>query len=157
MLVILIFIAIAAPPAQGPDLAIANLAARAIEGSSPVDHHAHGHELAAGDRLFCGVDVFGTDPPNAPIEQVWTVYGYYFCAAGSRGVPYLQSARSDGPVVVTQLSAAPLVLIARSGPGYADRVRAMMPDQYEQWCFSGLRDDSVASAVRRRYEAEVGA
>jgi hypothetical protein len=156
VLVVLALVAFAAPATGAPDRAVANLAARAIENAPLGEHHAHGHVLTTDDRMFCGVDVFGTEPPNAPVDQVWTVYGYYFCAAGAPGIPYSRSSRSDGPVVVTQLGVAPLVLIARSGAGYADRVRAMMPDEYEQWCFTGLRDDAVAGEVRRRYEAEVG-
>ena len=75
----------------------------------------------------------------------------YFCAVGRTGVPYLESSRSDGPIVV-RLRPAPDIRIAQHGQGYQDRVRAMMPDQYEQFCFNGLPDDSVAGDVKRRYE-----
>ena len=47
------------------------------------------------------------------------------------------------------------VQIAQHGQGYPDRVRAMMPDQYEQQCFNGLPDGSVAGDVKRRYERQV--
>jgi hypothetical protein len=124
------------------------LAASVIEQASPAAHHDHGHEVAEGDRVFCGVDVFGV--------RGETVYGYYFCAMGHAGVPYLESSRVDGPVVVT-LGATPSAEIAPPGAGYAAKVRAMMPDEYEWRCFGGLPDPSVASEVQRRYVQALGA
>jgi hypothetical protein len=156
VLVVLVLLAFAAAPVGGTNRAVGELAARVIENSPPAEHHEHGHDVTAANRIFCGVDVFGTEPPGAAPEEVRVVYGYYFCAVGSPGRPYRESSRSDGPVVIRP-GGAPAVTIARSGAGYADRVRAMMPDEYEQWCFGGLRDDAVAGEVRRRYEAELGA
>lgn len=128
---------------------------RILEQATPAEHHNHGHEVTTGDRIFCGIDVFGVDPPTAiVIDDVTTVYGYYFCAVGRPGLEYMQSSRSDGPIVVN-LVGTPSVTIAASGQGYQDRVRAMMPDQYEQYCFNGLPDGTVAAEVRGRYEAEL--
>ena len=122
------------------------LAAAVIEQASPAAHHDH--EVVAGDQVFCGVDVFGV--------RGETVYGYYFCALGRPGVPYLESSRVDGPVVVT-LGPTPTARIAPPGAGYAAAVRAMMPDEYESRCFRGLPDPSVADEVRRRYVRALGA
>jgi hypothetical protein len=126
-------------------------AARVIEASSPEEHRGHGHEVATADHVVCGVDVYGTEPrePEGP-DGVQTVYGYYFCAVGPDGTPYLDSSRMDGPVVV-RFSDPPVVQIARHGAGYEDRVRAMMPDEYEPLCFGGLRNDAVAADVRSRF------
>lgn len=130
---------------------------RLLESASPAEHHDHGHEVTAADQVFCGIDVFGTDPPTATIvDEVRTVYGYYFCAVGRPGVPYLMSSRSDGPVVVSFVD-PPAITIALSGAGYQERVRAIMPDQYEQFCFNGLPDSTVAADVKRRYEAAIPA
>lgn len=142
---------------SGLQAAAAERGSRLLEQASPAEHHSHGHIVAGEDAVLCGIDVFGVDPPSATIiDDVQTVYGYYFCAVGRPGIPYLESSRSDGPIVV-QLLPAPYIQIAQHGQGYQDRVRAMMPDQYEQYCFNGLPDDSVAREVRRRYEREVGA
>jgi hypothetical protein len=130
-----------------PDDALALRAAEVIEQTSPAAHLAHGHEVSDGDQAFCGVDVFGSDGD--------TVYGYYFCAMGHAGVPYLESMRFDGPVVV-HLGAAPTAWIAPPGAGYAEAVRAMMPDRYEPLCFSGLPDPDVAAKVRERYVRTLG-
>jgi hypothetical protein len=133
--------------------AVAERAAQIIEQSSPTQQHEHEDVTPAPQQTFCGVDVFGTDPAGATdLSQVRTVYGYFFCAAGSAGLPYNESNRADGPVVVTLLP-APRAQIPQSGAGYADRVRAMMPDQYEDRCFHGLPDGSIAAAVRDRYES----
>jgi hypothetical protein len=99
--------------------------------------------------------VFGLAPPSATaIEEVDMVYGYYFCAVGRPGVSYLDSSRSDGPIVV-QLAGSPTIQIVAPGEDYQGRVRAMMPDQYEDRCFGGLPDPTVAEEVKRRYESEL--
>lgn len=137
---------------QGLRGEVALRAAAVIEKATPAEHHDHGHEVTGNERIYCGVHLFGTDPPSVTvIEDVSIVYGYYFCAMGSPGVPYNESSRSDGPVVVT-LKGTQQATIALSGQGYAERVRAMMPDQYENQCFRGLPDASVAQGVRDRYE-----
>lgn len=131
-------------------------AARLLEQVSPAEHHDHGHEVGTEDRVYCGVAVFGVDPAAArDVDDVQTVYGYYFCAVGRPGLPYLSSSRADGPIVA-HLADPPSVQIAAPGVGYEDRVRAMMPDQYEELCFSGLPDPAVAEEVKRRYEADLG-
>jgi hypothetical protein len=133
----------------------AERAARALEQASPAEHHDHGHDVGAEDRVYCGVAVFGVDPPSAAvIDEVRTVYGYYFCAVGRPGVSYMDSSRSDGPIVVS-LAGSPTIQIVSPGADYQERVRAMMPDQYEERCFGGLPDPSVAQEVMRRYEADL--
>jgi hypothetical protein len=132
---------------------VAARAAQLLEQVSPAEHHDHGHEVGAEDRIFCGVAVFGVDPPSAEvIDDVRTVYGYYFCAVGRSGLPYLESSRADGPIVV-HLTEPATVQIAAPGADYQERVRAMMPDEYEELCFRGLPDPAVAEAVKRRYES----
>ena len=132
---------------------LAALTAAAIEKVSPAEHHAHGHTVAATDRVICGVHVFGFEPSTATkLADVHTVYGYYFCAVGAPGLTYDASARADGPVVV-QLGPTPVVRIVPAGAGYQERVRAIMPDEYEAACFAGLPDPAVATAVRARYES----
>jgi hypothetical protein len=152
--VVLVGLALVSSTASDVNAAAADAAARAIELSSPAEHHDHGHEFTGGDKAFCGVHVFGLEPASArTIAEVRTVYGYYFCAIGRPGLGYLDSNRADGPVVV-RLGAQPTVLIAAPGTGYADRVRAMMPDEYEEQCFHGLPNDAIAVDVKSRYLAE---
>lgn len=145
----------AAPARDGLRFEVGEAAARLIEQASPAEHHEHGHVVGADDKVICGVHVFGTEPANpATVDEVSVVYGYYFCAMGSPGTPYLMSSRADGPVVV-RFGPPPVVTIVRSGPNYAERVRALMPDEYEDQCFGGLPDDAVAARVKARYLEEV--
>jgi hypothetical protein len=120
--------------ANGPASLQQQIAARAaaiIENETPAEHHAHGHEVTGNDKVICGVALFGTEPAEVKtVDEVQVVYGYYFCAIGSPGVIYMESSRSD-------------------------RVRAMMPDQYEDRCFRGLPDPTVAQRVQDRYFREV--
>jgi hypothetical protein len=144
-------------PGGGLHATAAERAARLLELASPAEHHDHGHEVAAEDRVYCGVAVFGVDPPSAgAIDDVRTIYGYYFCAVGRPGVAYLDSSRADGPIVV-QMTDPPTIQIVAPGVDYQERVRAMMPDQYEERCFAGLPDPTVADAVKRRYESDLAA
>jgi hypothetical protein len=137
---------------------IGQRAAAVIEVSTPDEHRNHGHDMVDGaDHVVCGLDVFGTEPREVEsVEDVKAVYGYYFCAVGPEGTPYLDSSRVDGPVVI-QFGTPPVIRIARHGEGYEGRVRAMMPDEYEPLCFGGLRNDAVAAEVRRRFTDLSGA
>lgn len=132
---------------------VARAAAVVVEASSPTASHLHDEDgPAAAQQTFCGVDVFGTDPPAAAsLAEVRMVYGYYFCASGTHGLTYAESNRADGPVVVDLKNR--VASIAASGAGYDGRVRAMMPDQYEARCFGGLQNERVAAAVHDRYDA----
>jgi hypothetical protein len=143
-------------PAETTQSEIAKRATTLIELSTPAEHHNHGHTVTGADHVVCGLDVFGTEPRDpAGVDDVRVVYGYYFCAIGPDGTPYLDSSRSDGPVVVT-LKPVPNVAIPRHGAGYEQRVRDVMPDEYEPLCFGGLRDPSVAAEVRRRFIRAAG-
>ena len=143
-------------PAAALTQDIGRRAAQALEVSTPEEHRGHGHEVASVDHVVCGVDVFGTEPREVrTADEVTIVYGYYFCAVGPDGKPYLESSRMDGPVVIRLTP--PVIQIARHGAGYEGRVRAMMPDEYESRCFGGLRNDAVAADVRRRFTELAGA
>ena len=123
-----------------------------LEQASPAEHHDHGHEVTAEDTILCGIDVFGVDPPSATIvDEVQTVYGYYFCAVGRPGLPYLESSRTDGPVVVTlrprRPSRSPSTAgLPGAGPGDdAGPVRAALLQRAAR--------RPVADDVKRRYKA----
>jgi hypothetical protein len=136
---------------------VGSRAAKVIEASSPAEHIDHGHAVGGDDHVVCGVDIFGTEPREAKTaDEVTVAYGYYFCAVGPTGMAYLDSSRSDGPIVV-RFSTPPVAQIARHGEGYEQRVRAMMPDEYEPLCFGGLRNDAVAADVRNRFIDLAGA
>ena len=150
-----LFVAVGREPALSTEELRARLADRvvaALEQSSPIEHHDHGHAVTAGDRIACVAEVFGTDPPDATrVADVGTVYARYLCASGPPGTAFELSARSSGPVVV-RLSDPPAVFVPH-GPGYADQVLAMLPDRYEEQAFAGFSDRSVPDRLRPRFAA----
>jgi hypothetical protein len=128
----------------------------ALERASPTEHHDHGHQVTAADRVACVAELHGTDPVAARgLAEVREVYAQYMCAAGAPGTAYDDSSRSSGPVAV-RLSDPPVVRVPPSGLGYPDRVRALLPDEYEEQALKGFRDPSVPAALRARYDAMVG-
>lgn len=144
---------VAAP--AGLDDALAARVAAILTESSPAEHHAHGHDVAAEDTVMCTAETMGTEPAAATrIEDVRVVYAYFMCAAGEPGQPWDFAARISGPVVV-ELGEPPVVRIAQAGLGYRDRVTAMLPDRYEEWAFSGFRNKALPTALQRRYLDEV--
>ena len=142
---------------RAPDPVRAALADRivaAMEHASPAQHHEHGHDSAA--TMACVVEVYGFDPADATTEaQVRTAYGYIFCAAGTKDIPYEYAAKLAGPVAADMRVTTPVVHIAQSGLGYPERVRELMPDRFEQQALTGFTDHSVPGRLRPRYEATV--
>lgn|GEM_PF-1086396 len=126
-----------------------------LENASPAEHHDHGHDIGAEDRVACVAEVYGTDPPDARrMDAVRTVYAQYLCAAGPPGTRFELSAFSSGPCAV-RLSTPPVVTIPRSGTGYPERVRELLPDQYEEQALKGFRDQAVPDRLRPKFEALV--
>jgi hypothetical protein len=146
------------PPPPSPEQLRAQLADRvvaALEQASPTEHHDHGHAITAEHRVACVAEVIGADPPTAVrLTEVQTVYAQYLCASGVPGTAFELSARSAGPVAV-RLADPPSVQVPH-GAGYADQVRTLLPDQYEDQAFAGFRDQAVPDALRPRFDAIVG-
>jgi hypothetical protein len=128
----------------------------ALEQASPTEHHDHGHNVTAADRVACVAELHGTEPVDARgLAEVRTVYAQYMCAAGAPGTAYDDSSRSSGPVALS-LGEPPVVRVPPSGLGYPDRVRALLPDRYEEQALKGFRDGSVPASLRAKYDALVG-
>lgn len=124
-----------------------------LERSSPAEHHDHGHEF--GDqpiRVVCAVEPFGVEPPDAAtVAQVRRVYALHLCAIDDSRGSWKNSIRASGPLAV-DLEVTPHVLIPRSGAGYPDRVRALVPERYQEQAFGTFADPSLIEAARRRFE-----
>ncbi len=143
-------------PAAEPDL-LAELGTRIVltlEQASPAQHHDHGHDITAGEKVVCTAEVFGHDPAGARrVADVQWAYAYYLCAAAPPGTPWEQAARISGPVAVS-LTNPPVVRIAEAGLGYPDRVRAIIPARYLDRT-AGFTDSARPAALRSRYEREI--
>jgi hypothetical protein len=134
---------------------LADRVVTALEHASPTDHHDHGHEIRADDRVACVAEVLGFEPPSANrLADVRVVYAQYLCASGVPGTAFELSARSAGPVVVRLTTKVPTVRVPH-GQGYAEQVRQMLPDQYEEQAFAGFRDPAVPDALRARFQARM--
>jgi hypothetical protein len=109
------------------------------------------HGTPGPPRVLCTAEVFGTDPSEPEkIEQVRVMYAHYLCALVQRGLPWDYATRSTGPVVIT-LTDPPTIQIARSGEGYPERVRAMIPDNLEPKAFAGFNDRGRPNNLLNRY------
>jgi hypothetical protein len=124
----------------------------------PAGDHGHHGDIAAdaGEaKLVCGVNVYGTNPADADaIDEVAQVYGYHMCAAPQPGLEWILSYKLTGPLVVTLAADPPTVTVAEGGVGYRDRVRAIIPAQYQEQAFNGsLTAADMAELIRRYDEA----
>lgn len=131
--------------------------AQLLEKSTPAEHHDHGHDF--GDqpiRVVCAVEPFGVDPPEATtVAQVRRVYALHLCAIDDASGPWKTSIRASGPLAV-DLEVTPHVLIPRSGAGYQDRVRALIPERYQEQAFGTFTDPALIEVARRRFEEDPG-
>ncbi|MBB5868707.1 hypothetical protein F4553_002086 [Allocatelliglobosispora scoriae] len=126
-----------------------------LEHVSPAEHHDHGHDVAAEDKIICVAETFGTDPADVrELAQVRWVYAYFLCASAPPGTDWDFASRISGPTAVS-LTAPAEVRIAAAGLGYPDRVRAMIPDNLEARALSGFADKDLPDELRRRYETEI--
>jgi hypothetical protein len=125
-----------------------------LEQQTPVDLEListlHGHE---SERVLCVAEAFGSDPADPEtIEQVRIIYARYLCALVQKGMPWDYATRSTGPAVIT-LTDPPTVQVVRSGAGYPERVRAMMPDDLEAEALAGFNDHGRPNSLLIRYRA----
>lgn len=138
------------------------LSARAqaiLEQQAPADLELisiqHGAAVPTEGRVLCTAEAFGSEPSDADsVEQVRVIYARYLCALVQRGTPWDYATRSSGPAVIT-LSTPPAVQLARSGEGFRDRVRAMMPDELEAKAFAGFRDRGRPGGLLDRYQQAI--
>lgn len=114
-----------------------------------------GHGEPAPERVLCVAEAFGSDPADPEtVEQVRVIYAQYLCALVQKGTPWDYATRSSGPVVIT-LADPPTVQLARSGDGYRERVRAMMPDELEARALEGFRDRGRPNSLLSRYREAI--
>jgi hypothetical protein len=110
--------------------------------------------VGQGGRVLCVAEPFGYQPRGAQrIEDVSVIYAYYLCAAGEKGTEWDYASRISGPVVVTVRP--PRIQIAEAGAGYPDRVRAMIPPEWQARALAGFSDPATPAELRKRYDAEI--
>lgn len=110
--------------------------------------------VGQGGQVLCVAEPFGYQPRAAQrVQEVTVIYAYYLCAAGEKGTEWDYASRISGPVVVTLKP--PRVQIAEAGAGYPDRVRAMIPAEWQARALAGFSDPAAPANLRKRYDAEI--
>ncbi|MFI7423391.1 hypothetical protein [Nonomuraea sp. NPDC049684] len=120
-----------------------------LERATPEEHHDHGHGF--GSRVVCAVEPFGTDPPDAAgLAEVRWVYARHLCAIVGESRDWAMSVRASGPIAV-RLGVPPQVKVPAAGPGYPERVRALIPARYHDEAFADFSDEAAIDAARERF------
>ncbi|GII24886.1 hypothetical protein [Planosporangium mesophilum] len=159
VLAALVFRSVPAEPALSSAAlrdSVAGRVAAAIERASPAEHAGHGHAVDPDDRMLCTVEVFGVDPSGTTRpSKVTRAYGYYLCAVGRPGTPYLESRLSSGPVVASISDRVRVTMVA-SGENYREQVHLLMP-RYERQAVAGFSSQDKPAQLQRRFELSVTA
>lgn len=145
-----------AAPTLTEDQARADAAARiavTIEQSTSDEHAAHGHEVNPDERMLCTAEVWRIDEP-ATASGAATAYGYYLCATGTPGTPYMLSRMNAGPIVA-QLTDPPQITVTALDEDFRTQVEAMMPTEFVEQSFKGFTDPGRADTLRKRFESQV--
>ncbi|MFY1632048.1 hypothetical protein ACN27F_01985 [Solwaraspora sp. WMMB335] len=127
--------------------------ATTIEQSTADEHAAHGHEVNPDERMLCTAEVWRVDPTGTA-DARGTAYGYYLCATGAPGTPYLLSRMNAGPIVA-ELTDPPQLTLTELDQDFRTQVEAMMPTEFVEQSFRGFADPQRADALRKRFEQQV--
>lgn len=128
--------------------------AATIEQSTGDEHAAHGHEVNPDERMLCTVEVWRRDAGGP--DQTGTAYGYYLCATGTPGTPYVLARMNAGPIVA-RLADPPELTITKLDEDFRTQVEAMMPADFVDQAFQGFVDPQRAESLRQRFEHQISA
>jgi hypothetical protein len=146
-------------PSRPPTLQnqLADRIAAVLESSTPNDHHQHGHH-SIGDvnvvkgPTVCAVRTLGFEPAEAKTAaEVRTVYAYHLCAIVEPGRAWDFAQKLSGPMSM-QLTEPPKIQVVEAGPGFQDRVRALIPAPYQEEALKELLDDDQMRDLRKRFD-----
>ncbi|MGN9909526.1 hypothetical protein ACTMTJ_18440 [Phytohabitans sp. LJ34] len=146
-------------PSRPPTLEnqLADRIAAVLEQSTPADHHAHGHHSigdanVAKSPTVCAVRTLGFEPAGAKTTaEVRTVYAYHLCALVEPGRAWDFAQKLSGPMAM-QLTEPPKIQVVEAGPGFPDRVRALIPAPYQEEALKELLEDDQMRDLRERFE-----
>jgi hypothetical protein len=126
----------------------------------PAEGHGHHGDLAQEPgqvELVCGVNVYGTNPADADtVDEVAQVYGYHMCALPQKGLQWIMSPKLTGPLVVTLAADPPTVTVVEGGADFPDRVRATIPEPYQEQALKGSLTAEGMRELIRRYDEAAG-
>jgi hypothetical protein len=126
-----------------------------LEHSSVADKLVH-DGMSTNGTVVCAVDPFGVDPRGAgTVGRVRTVYALHLCVLAVPGASWDYSTKASGPIAVG-LAGPAQVRVADPGRGYPDRVRALIPSQYQKRAFGVFTDRQALVLLRQRFAAVAG-
>ncbi|GAA4684435.1 hypothetical protein [Phytohabitans rumicis] len=142
-------------PAKPPTLQnqLADRVAAILEQSTPAQHHDHGHGAVASEgAVLCAVKTLGFDPPGATtLAEVRIFYGNHLCAVAEPNRAWDFAVKLSGPLSVEFVEPAK-IRVAEGGEGYPERVRDIIPAQYQEQAMLALVDDDDMRELRRRFD-----
>ncbi|MDR7274640.1 hypothetical protein [Catenuloplanes atrovinosus] len=149
-----------APRLTEPELRAAATERLAVElEQATVEEHAkHGHQLSAQDRMLCEVEVFGVDPAGPGRERhLRTAYGYYLCAAGKPGTPFLAALMNAGPVTLHLDAERPedRVRTVAFAQDFDAQLTEIMPEPYRAQAKKGFTTADPPRELKERFEREI--
>jgi len=142
-------------PSKPPTLQnqLADRVAAILEQSTPAQHHDHGHgDVATEGKVLCAVKTLGFEPPSATtLAEVRKFYGNHLCAVVEANRPWDFAVKLSGPLSV-EFTEPARIRVAEGGEGYPDRVREIIPAQYQEQAMLALIDDDDMRELRRRFD-----
>jgi hypothetical protein len=97
------------------------------------------------------------------VDDVEVVYAHHMCAEVGTGFGWPDAVRAAGPLAVELTDPATVLLpeqalAGEEGVNHADRIRAIIPEQYHEAALApeGFADPAVADRLRERFEAAAG-
>lgn len=130
-----------------------------LEKATPADHQHHGHDFAGAEgtapatpKVLCTAEPFAVEPAGATMPgAVTTVYAHHLCALVEKGRPWDFAVKTAGPLVARNTNPMDIKVV-ESGLGYADRIKQMIPPQYQARALVDFGDGSLVAQLRKRYE-----
>lgn len=153
----------AARQSSAVDAELARRMTTTLEQMPFTQHQNHGGHLVGGDqqvKLVCAARVYGYEPATAATaDEVVTVYGFHMCGVAEAGRPWEWAMKLVAPLVMRFDTRPPTVQMAEATAEvtYQDRVRQLIPEQYQQLAFEGALSARAMADLRRRYAAAAGA
>ncbi|WP_213454485.1 hypothetical protein [Rhizomonospora bruguierae] len=130
-----------------------------LESATPADHAHHGHDIAGAEAspgakpvVLCTAEPFGIEPAGATMPgAVTTVYAHHLCAVVEKGRPWDFAVKMAGPLVAHNTNPMDIKVV-ESGRGYDERVKQMIPAEYQARALIDFGDGSLVKRLRQRYE-----
>jgi hypothetical protein len=136
---------------------LADRIAVVLEQSTPNDHHQHGHHSigdvnAVKGPTLCAARTLGFEPAEATTTaEVRLVYAYHLCVIVEPGRAWDFAQKLSGPMSM-ELTEPPKIKVVEPGPGFQDRVRALIPPPYQEEALKELLDDDQMRDLRKRFD-----